>query len=110
MYLWDDWENLMMPEYLKVLPFIKSVYKEHFSRQLCLEICKILRSYHWNWADLAYPLKEFIVKPYAYRGDLNLHEKRYNFSLSKSREVVENTFRKLKGRFQCLSKRLDTSV
>ena len=82
MYLWDDWENLMMPEYLKVLPFIKSVYKEHFSRQLCLEICKILRSYHWNWADLAYPLKEFIVKPYAYRGDLNLHEKRYNFALT----------------------------
>ena len=56
MYLWDDWENLMMPEYLKVLPFIKSVYKEHFSRELCLEIFK-LRSYHWNWADLAYPLK-----------------------------------------------------
>ena len=60
--------------------------------------------------DLAYPLEKFIMEPYADCGDLNLQEKRYNVALSKSRVVVENTFGKLKGRFQCLSKRLDTPV
>ena len=30
MYLWDAQENLMTPEYLKISPSIRSVYKEHF--------------------------------------------------------------------------------
>ena len=50
------------------------------------------------------------MKPYADREDLNLHEKRYNFALSKSCVDAENAFGGLKDRFQCLSKRLDTSV
>ena len=50
------------------------------------------------------------MKPYADRGDLNPQEKRYNVALSKFRVVVENTLGRLKGRFQCLSKRSDTSV
>ena len=50
------------------------------------------------------------MKPYANCGDLNPQKKRYNVALSKSRVVVESTFRRLKSRFQCLSKRLDSSV
>ena len=50
------------------------------------------------------------MKSYADCGVLNPQEKRYNVALSKSCVVVENTFGRLKGRFQCLSKRLDTSV
>ena len=60
--------------------------------------------------DLSYPLEEFIMKPYADCGDLNPQEKKYNVALSKSRVVVKNGFGRLKGRFQCLSKHLDTSV
>ena len=54
--------------------------------------------------DSAYPLEEFIMKPYADRGDLNPQEKRYNVALSNSRVVVENTFGRLKGRFKNVSK------
>ena len=50
------------------------------------------------------------MKPYADRGNLTPQESRYNVALSKSRVVVENAFGRLKGRFQCLAKRLDTSV
>ena len=60
--------------------------------------------------DSAYPLEEFIMKPYGDRGDLNPQEKRYNVALSKSRVGVENAFGRLKGRFQHLSKCLDNSV
>ena len=60
--------------------------------------------------DSAYPLEEFIMKPYADRGSLSEQEKLFNVALSQSRVVVENAFGRLKGRLRCLSKRLDTSV
>ena len=50
------------------------------------------------------------MKPYADRGSLSEQEKLFNVALSQSRVVVENAFGRLKGRFRCLSKRLDTSV
>ena len=37
MYFWDDQENLMMPEYLKISPSIRSVCKEHFYPEPCLD-------------------------------------------------------------------------
>ena len=60
--------------------------------------------------DSACPLEEFIIKPYADCGDLIPQETRYNVASSKSRVVIENAFGRLKGRFQCLSRSLDTSV
>ena len=60
--------------------------------------------------DSAYPLEEFIMKPYANRSQMSEEEKLFNNALSHSRVVVENVFGRLKGRFQCLSKRLDTSL
>ena len=56
----------------------------------------------------SYPLEEFIMKPYADRGDLNPKAKRHKVTFSKSGVVVKNAFGRLKGRFQCLSKGLDT--
>ena len=50
------------------------------------------------------------MKPYSDRGNLSEEECRFNFSLSRSRVVVENAFGRLKGRFQCLAKRIDTTV
>ena len=62
------------------------------------------------FGDSVYALEELIMRPYADRGDLNPQEKRCNVALSKSLVVVENAFGRFKGRFQCLSKRLDISV
>ena len=74
MYLWDERENLMMPEYLEILPSVKSVYKNILPRTLFRHMQNtsipplIL-------GDLAYPdLALAYLKPY---GDLNPHEKRY---------------------------------
>ncbi|XP_065668041.1 uncharacterized protein LOC136088280 [Hydra vulgaris] len=60
--------------------------------------------------DSAYPLKNWLMKPYSDRGNLSIEEAKFNVSLSKCRVVVENGFGRLKGRFQCLLKRLDTTV
>ncbi|XP_047124185.1 putative nuclease HARBI1 [Hydra vulgaris] len=60
--------------------------------------------------DSAYSLEEWLMKPYSDRGNLSREEKSFNFSLSRSCVVVENAFGRLKGRFQCISKRIDTSV
>ena len=49
------------------------------------------------------------MKPYSNRGNLSPEEARFNFALSRSRVVVENAFGRLKGRFQCIVKILDTT-
>ena len=60
--------------------------------------------------DSAYPLEEYIIKPFTDRGHLSYFKTKFNLFLRKSRVVVENPVGRLKGRFQCLSKRLSTSV
>lgn len=42
-------------------------------------------------ADEAFPLKEYILKPYPNRG-LNVPQRVYNYRLSRARRVVENAF------------------
>ena len=60
--------------------------------------------------DSAYSLEEWLMKPYSDCGNLSREKKSFNFSLSRSRVVVENAFGRLKGRFQCISKQIDTSI
>ena len=60
--------------------------------------------------DSAYCLENWLMKPYSDRGNLSPDEFRFNFALSRSRVVVENAFGHLKGRFQCISKRLHTTL
>ena len=60
--------------------------------------------------DSAYPLENWLMKPYSDRGNLNPDEVNFNFALSGIRVVVENAFGRLKGRFQCIAKRIDTSL
>ena len=50
------------------------------------------------------------MKPYSDRGNLNPDEVNFNFALSGIRVVVENAFGRLKVRFQCIAKRIDTSL
>ena len=60
--------------------------------------------------DSAYSLENWVMKPYSDRGNLSPDEARFNLALSRSQVVVENAFGRLKGRFQCIAKRLDTTL
>ena len=59
--------------------------------------------------DSAYPLQDWLMKPYVDRGNLSREETHYNNLLSVTR-VVENAFGRLKGRFNSLGKRLDLNA
>ena len=50
------------------------------------------------------------MKLYSDRGNLSPDKARFNFALSRSRVVVENLFGRLKVRFQCIAKTLDTNL
>lgn len=54
----------------------------------------------------AYSLEEYIFKPFTVGGNLSYSKAKFNLIISKSLHVVENALGRLKGRFQCLSKRL----
>lgn len=60
--------------------------------------------------DSAYPLQDWLMKPYVDRGNLSREETHYNNLLSVTRVVVENAFGRLKGRFNSLGKRLDLNA
>ena len=60
--------------------------------------------------DSAYSLENWLTKPYSDRGNLSPDEARFNIAFSRNRVVVENTFGRLKGRFQCIAKRLDNTL
>ncbi|XP_004211776.2 putative nuclease HARBI1 [Hydra vulgaris] len=60
--------------------------------------------------DSTYSLENWLMKPYSDRGNLSVEEAKFSASLNKCRVVIENSFGRLKGRFQCLLKRLDTTV
>ena len=60
--------------------------------------------------DSAYSLENWLMKPNSDRGNLSPDGARFNIVLSKSRVAVENVFARLKNRFQCIAKRLDTTL
>jgi len=60
--------------------------------------------------DSAYPLKTFLMKPFAFNTALTNQQKVFNYNLSKARIVVENAFGRLKARWRRLTKRNEMNV
>ena len=60
--------------------------------------------------DSAYALSDWLMKPFTDNGNLTLEQVNFNKILSMTRVVVENAYGRLKGRFRCISKRLDLIV
>ncbi|XP_057681077.1 uncharacterized protein LOC130909040 [Corythoichthys intestinalis] len=60
--------------------------------------------------DAAYPLKSWLMKPFADTGALTKEEQTFNVKTSRARVVVEHAFGRLKGRWRCLQKRNDCSL
>lgn len=60
--------------------------------------------------DPAYPLLNWLIKPYNESGNLTREQKYFNKKLSKARVSVECAFGRLKGRWRCIRKRLDVNL
>ena len=60
--------------------------------------------------DPAYPLLPWLMKPYPENSSTPTIERVFNYSLSRARMTVEDTFGRWKGRFSRFSKRVDMRV
>ncbi|KAG8298077.1 hypothetical protein J6590_108295 [Homalodisca vitripennis] len=75
-----------------------------------------LEQYLLGWPELGvlvgddiFPLGSNLLKPYSHR-NLSLHERIFNYRLSRARRVVENAFGILAARFRVFSKPIHLDV
>ena len=59
--------------------------------------------------DSAYPVKNWLMKPFSNRGRLSPQKRRFNEKLSAMRSVIERAFGLLKGRWRLLLKKIEQS-
>ncbi|XP_016122431.1 putative nuclease HARBI1 [Sinocyclocheilus grahami] len=60
--------------------------------------------------DSAYPLQNWLMKPFPDTGRLTPQQQRFNLRLSCARSVVDSSFGRLKARWRCLLKRSDCKL
>ena len=60
--------------------------------------------------DSAYPLKSWLMKPFAYGSSLTTEQNTYNYRICRTCIVVENAYGRLKGRWRRLMKRNDMCI
>lgn len=60
------------------------------------------------FGDSAYPLRNYLMKPFRDNGRLTRKQEVFNMKLSRARTVIERAFGRLKGKFRVL-KHLDMS-
>lgn len=60
--------------------------------------------------DPAYPLQDWLMKPYRAGANMTAEQRRFNYCLSRSRMVVERAFGRLKGRWRVLMKTMETNI
>ncbi|XP_069798427.1 putative nuclease HARBI1 [Narcine bancroftii] len=60
--------------------------------------------------DAAYPLRSWLMKGFTQQQVLDQDQQRFNKALNSATIVMEHAFGHLKGRWQCLSERLDIST
>ena len=65
---------------------------------------------HYLIGDPAYPMQNWLMKPFSDTGRLTPEQHTYNYRLSSARSVVEMAFGRLKGRWRCLLKRNDCKL
>ena len=58
----------------------------------------------------AYPLLPWLMKPYLETSSTTPQERNFNYRQSRARMVVVNAFGRLKGRWRCLLKRIDSNL